>query len=88
MYAYKYTNFRHMYVSMYICIHICTCIYACYTCIHLGMYIGRHALVCMCMHIWLYEFVHICTYVGRHMYMHTHYRYACIHTFVYMYAYT
>ena len=34
------------------------------------MYIGRHTWVCMCMQIWVYVFIPICMYIGRHVYMY------------------
>ena len=70
--------------------HIYMCVCMLYGCIHLGIYIGTHTWVCMCMHILVYVFVHICMDVGRDKCMNvhtcTHYKHACMHTYMHMYV--
>ena len=39
-----------------------------YECIHLGMYKGIHAYLCICMHAFECMYlIQICMYVGRHV---------------------
>ena len=68
-------------------------IYNPYEYLQSGIYTGRHAWVCICMHIWVYEFMHLCMYVGRHAYiyllqityMHVYIHvYVCIYTYMYI----
>ena len=61
MYVHKYTFYTHTYVVMDECIYVC--VYMLHGCIHLGMYIGRHKLVCMCMHECMQLLICVCMYV-------------------------
>ena len=74
VYIYIEMNWHLLCVFMYVAINV-------HKFIHLGMYIGKNVLVCVSMHICLYECLNFCIYVcmqaGRHvnMYIHTHYIY-------------